>query len=681
MKYICSLCGKSFESTHKSSVCNDCKTGICIVCGKAFKRDWPYTQKTCSTKCRGVYRKESGIAKQVAEKSKQTVQERYGVSNVRNIPGHTLKPKKCKYCGKEFIPTSARQLYCKDTHYGPCPVCGNLTEIKDMNIGPQCCSEKCRIARINKTCLEKYGNKDAVNSQHARELSKQHCLEKYGVEYYSQTDKYRESYERTMLERYGATSVLGSPELMQRCKSTLRENFGVDNPVENADILNRMIETKQNKYGGLGFDSPELSQRIRDTNMKRYGVEIPAQNEEIRQKIIDTCIERYGASSYLSSIPRYFKTVIDSTKCSEYLKFKDDPETYIKNNYNLDKLNISILCRDLGVTDTTIYDVLVNHNCSHLIHNKMSSMEYEIIEYLKSIGISNIVHNTKKVIPPLELDVYLPDYNFAIECNPTITHNSSAQDPWRQKPKAPSYHKHKTEKCEEVGVQLFHIFGYEWTYKKDVILSMLSSRLHCSSTPIYGRQTTVCKLSHEDCLKFLDENHRQGSLSSSIRLGLKHNDLTVACMTFSKLRPTLGKTLDKLEDNTYELTRFCNVINTNVVGGASKLFSHFIREYNPAKVVSFSDRAHTSGKLYEILGFKQVSISDPGYVWVNTKDDTYFTRVKCQKRNLPNIFNDVTEDDINNKTEKQIMIEHGFVQVYDSGVIRWEWVNSLTDIH
>ena len=103
-----------------------------------------------------------------------------------------LAPRKCKYCGKEFIPETPRQIYCKDKHFGACPVCGNPVEIKDFSIGPQACSEKCRIARINATCLERYGNKDAVNSEHARELGKQHSLERYGKEYYSQTEEYKE---------------------------------------------------------------------------------------------------------------------------------------------------------------------------------------------------------------------------------------------------------------------------------------------------------------------------------------------------------------------------------------------------------------------------------------------------------------------------------------------------------
>ena len=42
----------------------------------------------------------------------------------------------------------------------------------------------------------------------------------------------------------------------------------------------------------------------------------------------------------------------------------------------------------------------------------------------------------------------------------------------------------------------------------------------------------------------------------------------------------------------------------NVVGGAEKLFTHFIRTYNPTTVVSYCDKSKFTGKTYLNLGFK-----------------------------------------------------------------------------
>ena len=56
----------------------------------------------------------------------------------------------------------------------------------------------------------------------------------------------------------------------------------------------------------------------------------------------------------------------------------------------------------------------------------------------------------------------------------------------------------------------------------------------------------------------------------------KNTGELVSLMTFNKPRKGIGKmSEDGLE---WELGRFCNALNTNVVGGASKLFKYFINE-------------------------------------------------------------------------------------------------------
>ena len=57
---------------------------------------------------------------------------------------------------------------------------------------------------------------------------------------------------------------------------------------------------------------------------------------------------------------------------------------------------------------------------------------------------------------------------------------------------------------------------------------------------------------------------------------------------------------------------------------------------------------------------------------MNRSSETMYSRVQCQKRNLRKLFHDDSID-IEHKTEREIMLEHGYVQVFDSGVIRWEY--------
>lgn len=54
-----------------------------------------------------------------------------------------LEMKKCKECGKLFVPKSKLSQYCDDLHYRPCPVCGKLVEAKYLSDPARCCSKEC----------------------------------------------------------------------------------------------------------------------------------------------------------------------------------------------------------------------------------------------------------------------------------------------------------------------------------------------------------------------------------------------------------------------------------------------------------------------------------------------------------------------------------------------------------
>jgi hypothetical protein len=49
------------------------------------------------------------------------------------------------------------------------------------------------------------------------------------------------------------------------------------------------------------------------------------------------------------------------------------------------------------------------------------------------------------------------------------------------------------------------------------------------------------------------------------------------------------------------------------VGGASKLLTYFIRSVFPQKITTYANRRWSNGNLYEKIGFKFVSFTEPGY--------------------------------------------------------------------
>lgn len=57
-------------------------------------------------------------------------------------------------------------------------------------------------------------------------------------------------------------------------------------------------------------------------------------------------------------------------------------------------------------------------------------------------------------------------------------------------------------------------------------------------------------------------------------------------MTFGKLRKNVN---NKYKEHCFEMIRFVNKCNHNIIGGASKLLKHFIKTISPKEIISYSD--------------------------------------------------------------------------------------------
>lgn len=641
----------------------------------------------------------------------------------------------CKECGKEFIATNGMQMFCKNDHYRMCVICGKEFLLPKSVLGAKdarvTCSKKCSAELRRRTNIDKYGGPAPASSKdiqdkmeatmekrygvkHAAQseqfLSKMRATskERYGVDYYVQTDDCKQQmvnnwkdhhderlakFEATCIERYGVKNVLASEELREKYYKEYQERTGYAHPMQNPEVFNKMIETNLSRYGvkhplqskeiqdkmkaqwidKYGVDNPMKLQQFHDkaanTTEERYGVRNIMQSSEFQARFRKTMQERYGVNYFSESADWKLARMTDPSKIDKFLQFSKDPKSYIDANYE-ERPTLMQVCQDLGVGTEAISLRLNRFNCRDAVKYYYSKMEEAVYDKLKSF--CRIERNSHSVITPYELDLYLPEYNVGIECNPTSTHNSSVNVfSSTEPPTSPSYHRMKTELCEERGVFLFHIFGYEWTHKQEIIISMLKNLISANDQKIYARKCEIKEVSSVESSKFLNKNHRQGAAGSSIRLGLYYQDELVSLMTFGKMRKTIG-TSDK-EDLTdcWELVRFCNKLNTTVVGGASKLFKHFVSTYQPIRIRSFSDRAHTKGTLYQTLRFTEIRRSDQGYVWVDAFNDKAYNRYNAQKHHIKQFLHD---DNIDlSKSEKQIMEEHEFLQVFDSGTITWEW--------
>lgn len=281
-----------------------------------------------------------------------------------------------------------------------------------------------------------------------------------------------------------------------------------------------------------------------------------------------------------------------------------------------------------------------------------SYAEIELTKYIKSIYTGRIVRRDKSVINPLEIDIYLPDLKLGIEFNGTYWHSTEFKDK--------NYHRNKSVIALNNGVRLIHIFEYEWEDEltKKKILYLIKSLISNENNRIYARNCKIKIVSSEDTKIFINQNHMQGYTNSSINIGLYYTDELVMIMTFDKSRFN--------NDAEYEIIRLCSKLETKVIGGASKIFKHFINTYNPNSVVAYSDLTKFTGGVYSEIGFKVKELTSPNYVWCDGYSK--LTRYQTMKKKL--IEKGLGTED---QTEDEIMYNLGYFKIYNSGNIKYLW--------
>jgi hypothetical protein len=267
-------------------------------------------------------------------------------------------------------------------------------------------------------------------------------------------------------------------------------------------------------------------------------------------------------------------------------------------------------------------------------------------DWIKSLEIS-IVENDRSILNNLEIDIYIPGKKIAIEYNGIYWHSSKFKDK--------KYHVKKFLDCKKQGIHLIQIFEDEWKVKTEIVKSRLLSTFG-KGERIYARKCQVVKISPTEHKQFMLKYHLQGYATASIAYGLKFNGNLVAAMSFSKARYSkVG----------YELVRFCSI--GNIIGGASKLFTAFVRDFSPSLVTSYANRCWSNGNLYIQLDFLDVT---------KDEENTGFWYIKNNKRSHRSTFNKqrlVKLGYDSSKTGKEIMSDAGYVTIFDCGNYKFEW--------
>ena len=458
---------------------------------------------------------------------------------------------------------------------------------------------------------------------------------KWGVDYFSQTDEYGEKFRSTMVERYGVEYTLQSEELKNKVKKTNLEKFGYENPFMDSNRIKKIFNDK------YGVNHPSQVDRFykkaEAENFKKLGYKSPLSSPEIREKIVRKMIEKYG-----NKVPMKSDLIRDCKISNDenYIKYVDNSVSLFKCDCNLDHY---FYIDAIGYHNRTRSNLPLCTVC-YPISNSRSIKEEELYKFISSVYGDEIIQSYRD---GLEIDIYLPELKLGFEFNGLYWHSEEYKDK--------NYHLDKTKYFNEKGIRIIHIWEDDWDYKCDIVKSQIRNWTGNTKNRIFARK---CKVVEIKSSNFLNENHIQGIDKSSLKLGLFFEEELVSTMTFDRFE---GR--KKMEDGGWNLSRFCNKLDTNVIGGASKLLKYFINKYNPSRIVSYADRDWSIGDLYYKLGFEKINDSLPDYKYLVDNKRIHKSNFKKSKIEYLN-------------TESEYIKSHGIERVWDCGKIKFEMKKS-----
>ena len=280
--------------------------------------------------------------------------------------------------------------------------------------------------------------------------------------------------------------------------------------------------------------------------------------------------------------------------------------------------------------------------------NSQSNIDFE--NKLKELNISY-----SREFP---INAYSYDFkinNYLVEINPYATHNST----WgvrNNKPKEPNYHKNKSQLALNNGYFCIHIFDWD---DKDKILNKF-----IPMQTVLAEDCKIKEISTIDAKQFLTLYHPQNYTNAKICLGLFLNNELVEVMTFGN--PRFNKNYQ------WELLRLCAKPGYHIIGGKSRLLNYFKAKYSPKNIIVYCDLSKLSGKIYEDIGFTLLKKAQPSLHWYNPKTNTHITNTFLWTKGFDRLFGTDYGKQVNNN---KLMLEHGFVEIYDCGQATYVWKN------
>ena len=343
-----------------------------------------------------------------------------------------------------------------------------------------------------------------------------------------------------------------------------------------------------------------------------------------------------------------------------------DRYDYSRVDYVGRRSQIEIVCPDHGpFLQVAEKHLSRSHGCPECAHLR-SKGEAEILAFLRIF--TKPQSRVRDVIPPKEIDIWLPEHNLAVEYCGEYWHAARSPEDEKQ---ARARHLEKHNACTLAGARLLTIYESEWHNRAPAIKRMLRNAVGKTHGALMARKCEVGPVAQQDAGVFFDRYHVQGGGGWGIHYGLFYSGKLVACMRFVLGANDRGVGAERV----WTLTRYATRLP--VRGGASRLFSAFVAEHRPETMKSFSDTRYFSGGMYRQLGFEMEHESEPDYqVWHQRLG--LLPKTAWQRKNIPARIRELRSPEqfnpnTDHRSERDMVYLLGARRLFDCGKRRWVW--------
>lgn len=359
---------------------------------------------------------------------------------------------------------------------------------------------------------------------------------------------------------------------------------------------------------------------------------------ECTHKLLLTCNIKYSEDQ--------IKQVIDLKK-----KFTPNHKISEITNVNVNKIKEITKDNNLYLTLEQAQSNALEGLKEKGLHNSLA--QKEVFDFVCSFNkFSNVKYDDRTVIPPKEIDIYIPELKLGIEYCGLVWHSDGFKEN--------DYHYNKLKSVNEKGIRLITIFEDEWIYRKDQVKNFLKSTLGIYNKKIPARKCEVKELNKGMAEKFIDDYHIQKSSSIKIAFGLYYQEELVGVISAEEYFRN-----NEQFDNYLSLNRLIFKDGYQIMGGASKLvksLENYAKANNFSGIITWSDNRWSEGNVYIKCGFELVGKLDIDYSY--TYGNCRYSKQSCTKEKL------LKKGAIGN-TELEMAQSLGYFRIYDCGKKRW----------